>query len=118
MRMELGPEMSAEIVEGNGEKELRLQGELCLPALDDLRRFLLEAVNTGIFVSLRLDQITASDLGGYQLLCSAHRTFKRRGLRFSANGSTAEVRRAALAAGFHPECSTCRARDASCLWSV
>lgn len=62
------------VMELRNGKRLCLEGELTISNAADFRQGLLEALEQGDCLELDLDAVTAIDLAGLQLLCSAHRT--------------------------------------------
>ena len=62
------------VVELRNGRSLCLEGELTVSNAADLRQGLLEALEQSDRLELDMDAVTAIDLAGLQLLCSAHRT--------------------------------------------
>jgi ABC-type transporter Mla MlaB component len=62
------------VVKIRNGKRLCLDGELTVSNAAALREGLLAALAQGDQVELDLEEVTAIDLAGLQLLCSAHRT--------------------------------------------
>jgi len=83
-----------------GQPVLRLEGDLTLAHGDTLRQVLLTAAEAGGEVRLDLGGATAIDLCGMQLLCSAHRHWRERGLRLELATPPAWLAEAARLAGF------------------
>jgi anti-anti-sigma regulatory factor len=93
-----------------------LRGELCLATAAPVRTALLAALEAHDEVAIDLAATTEVDLGGLQLLCAAHRSFRGRGVALALRGASAEFRRKAEAGGFEPARSVCSVRDDTCLW--
>jgi ABC-type transporter Mla MlaB component len=62
------------VVELRNGRRLSLEGELTVSNAADLRQGLLAALEQSDRLELDLDAVTAIDLAGLQLLCSAQRT--------------------------------------------
>jgi anti-anti-sigma regulatory factor len=64
-------------------KTLEIEGECTLDRAVELKSLLLEALQDGGDLLLKLDKVTAVDLSFLQLLCSAHRAALRCGKGFA-----------------------------------
>lgn len=97
--------------------QLRLGGELTVANGAGLRERLLAAMEASDRVEIDLDQVTAVDLAGLQLLCSAHRTAVEQGKVVTLKDQSAPVlRQVRVSAGFvfHRSCRF--NPDAACFW--
>jgi anti-anti-sigma regulatory factor len=56
-----------------------LEGELTIQRANELRELLLAKLPVGDLIDLDLKRVSAIDIAGIQLLCSAHRTVKHGG---------------------------------------
>ena len=100
-----------------GDRAPRVEGELRIPEAGRLRDALLAALEPGGATVLDVSGVSDADLGGLQLLCSAHRTYRRRGARFELRGISEPLRLAARAAGFETRSMVCPHRVGDdCLW--
>ena len=115
-------------MQSNGDLQIRveaaadgrtvvLQGEVSMITGGMLRMALLDCLQAGASTKLDAAGITAIDLSGLQLLCSAHRTYVSRQAKFQFGGISETVRENARAAGY----DTCRSvcpyrREGNCLW--
>lgn len=75
--------------------QLCLEGELTVANGAALRERLLAAMEMGDRVEIDLERVTAVDLAGLQLLCSAHRTSVEKGKVLTLKDQAAEVLRQA-----------------------
>jgi anti-anti-sigma regulatory factor len=96
---------------------LRLNGQLTVEYMGELRKVLLDAMAAAATVLVELGSDSEADIAGLQMLCSAHRTFVARGGKFALKQGTSEafrriVRDAALLR--HQGCSL-NPHD-NCLW--
>ena len=100
-----------------GERWVRVEGELSVAGASELKNVLLEALETGEPAVADLSAVSAIDLAGLQLLCSAHRTFRGRESSFEVSERSQAVRTTAASAGFQMSSSVCPyRRDSDCLW--
>ncbi len=100
-----------------GATVVRLRGEVKLPNLRELREVLMEQLPSGRTVEMDLGCATAIDVCGLQLMCSAHRTFRKRSARFALQQKPDWLRTTASAAGYDPKTSVCPFRNGGdCLW--
>lgn len=117
-------ESSGEIavqVEGTDERRvLRVAGPLDIAHTAVLRRALMEASEAsgaGRSTVVDLAGVTAVDLCGLQLLCSAHRTFRAGGGGLSLQRQPAWFCQARAAAGFAASTQACGPQlCGDCLW--
>jgi anti-anti-sigma factor len=117
MDIDLGDEIQVRIEKVDGRKVVYVEGELALPAAGGLRLVLMEAMKAGQATVLDASGVTALDLCGLQLLCSAHRTYRRNGASLELRAEPPEVREIAQAAGFQGGGSACACPgDGRCLW--
>jgi anti-anti-sigma factor len=101
----------------DGRRDLRVRGEVSLPRLAPLRESLRQALETGRETVLDLSEVAGIDLCGLQIICSAHRTFRRRGGSLLTTNIPPAVRDFAAAAGFDAERSLCPDRnEGGCVW--
>jgi anti-anti-sigma factor len=100
------------------ERVVVLDGELRLAQADQARRELLDALRPGQTTVADLAGVTEVDLAGLQLICSAHRTYRKRQACFRVRGMPDGMRRTAEAAGFEAHRSVCpyRTADSGCIW--
>lgn len=110
-------EFAIRAADNQSARTLTVAGPLRLPHVESLRRALLENLEAGRATVLDLSGVTAVDLCGLQMLCSAHRTFQARGLALETVGAPAGFRASAHTAGFETRHSTCQmAQRELCLW--
>lgn len=103
---------------GNGRVVLKLQGELTVEYVGQLREALLERMMEQEDLLVNCDQVTAIDTFGFQLLCSAHRTSVAWKKRMSwQNGIPAVLAEAGEVVGFarYHACDLCP-EGQCCLW--
>jgi ABC-type transporter Mla MlaB component len=118
MRIDVGGACTCNTEQENGRRLVRIEGELGIAAVDDVRRVFVEVLTAGENATVTAAGLAAADLAGLQLLCSAHRSFRERGLSFEVQEMPEQLRLAAKGAGFDGRCSTCRYRDETCLWTA
>ena len=96
---------------------LRISGVLNADSAADLRGSLLGALESADDLELDLRGVSEIDLCGLQLLCSAHRTFRRAGREVTLTAASEAVWNAADAAGYDARNSVCSIRNGGhCLW--
>lgn len=99
------------------ERNVHIEGELSLLTAGRLRTILLDSLQPGARTVLHADGVSAVDLSGLQLLCSAHRTYLASGAFLALDGTPATMRDAAAHAGFDARHSVCPYRcGPDCLW--
>jgi len=108
-------------IEGSDEQRvLRVTGPLDIGHTAELRSALVEASqtsNAGSSTVIDLAGITALDLCGLQLLCSAHRSFAAQGSTIGLRDRPAWFSEAATAAGFTADTQACGpGLCGDCLW--
>lgn len=97
-------------------RTLYAEGDLTVLTAETLRTALLDLLAPGASVSLDTSSITAIDLSGLQLLCSAHRTFRSQNGVFELKGRSKALLESARGSGYDDH-SVCRFRsDGNCLW--
>ncbi|RJX23147.1 MAG: STAS domain-containing protein [Desulfobulbus sp.] len=101
----------------NDQRQLLLEGELTVNQAAILRRKLLDALAEGDWLEIDLDQVTAVDLAGLQLLCSAHRTAAAEGKRLTIkNTMVPALQEARTVSGFIMQ-QGCRFNSGTdCFW--
>jgi anti-anti-sigma factor len=118
--MDSGGEMAVQVEGTNERRVLRVAGPLDIAHTAALRQALVEASDgcgAGRSTVVDLAGVTAVDLCGLQLLCSAHRTFAARGGGLSLQCRPAWFCQASTAAGFAAGTQTCGPRlCGDCLW--
>ena len=115
--MDAASEIEVRLEEEGGHRVVHLQGELCLPNTGRVQRALMEGLATGQETVLDGAGVTAIDLAGLQLLCSAHRTYRRHGANFDLRSVPQGLQETARAAGYRACESICPFReDGICLW--
>ena len=117
MDTDLGGEIQVRTEQAAGRRVLHVEGELALATADRLRLVLMEDIEAGQTTVLDAGGVTALDLCGLQLLCSAHRTYRRLGASFELQATSPEFLDPASAAGcqaggFGCPCS----EDGPCIW--
>jgi len=117
MNCDTNTDFRMHVEEADGRRILRVCGELCLANLGMLRDGLKEQLQTEQTVCVDAAAITAVDLPGLQLLCSAHRTYRRAGAQLELQARPEVLRQAAACAGYDAGTSICPFRDHTCLWS-
>lgn len=95
-----------------------LEGDLRLPQADGVRRRLLDAMRPGQTTWADLSAVTDVDLAGLQLICSAHRGYRKHEAVFQVRGMPDWMRETAASAGFEAHHSLCpnRGKGITCLW--
>jgi anti-anti-sigma factor len=95
-----------------------LEGELTIQRANELKSLLLAKLPAGNLIDLDLKRVSAIDIAGIQLLCSAHRTVKNAGgnIRIAVQPSESIVnsmRKAGFARRYscNPNCKE------ACLWN-
>jgi anti-anti-sigma factor len=115
--MDDGDVIAVRIEESGGRRILRVDGEVCLNTAETLRSALTDALAGGREIVLDLGGVTSADLCALQLLCSAHRTFRKRGSDLTIESASERLRRAAALAGYDARTSICPyRRNDVCLW--
>ncbi len=116
--MEANNEIGISVESSPDGRMVRVRGTMCLPNLEVLRRALLDGLPSGQPATLDLSGVTAIDLSGLQLICSAHRTFRRRRMCFAVTQRPEWLRVAAGAAGYDASTSVCPFRvPGDCIWA-
>jgi len=106
-----------EPAEQGGTLVLRVAGELTIPYAGQFRGALLDALDGAGRVIVSLEGVTAMDITGLQLLCSAHRTATAREKGFGIEGTTnPAVTQAAGLAGFRRHVGCAVDVGKSCVW--
>jgi anti-anti-sigma factor len=96
----MADQLSIRVEQKDGGRVVHAGGELSLAVAAEMRDVLLAAAESGEPVALNLAGITAIDLCGLQLLCSAQRTFETRGGSFVLQEISDAVRSTASDAGY------------------
>ncbi len=66
--------MNFKLEPSGGASVLTLDGELTIEHAGELKKMLIEAMDSAESVDIKLEEVTGVDLSCLQLLCSAHRT--------------------------------------------
>ena len=111
-------DLTVRVEEREGGRILYLEGALCLPNAGRLSDLLKEQIAPERQLSLDLARVTSVDLCGLQLICSAHRTFRRAGARLELQAASDALRQMASCAGYEVHQSVCPFRDDTCLWRI
>lgn len=108
-----------EYTEDDGIKVLNIAGEMTIAHAARLRTVLLDAIEGAGHVAVEIEKVSAIDLTGLQLLCSAHRTACQRGGTFellSVEQSEAVAEAAGIAGLLHQaDCSGNEGKR--CIWT-
>lgn len=106
-----------ESAEEGGTLVLRVVGELTIPHAGQFREALLDAFDGAGRVIVSLEGVTAMDITGLQLLCSAHRSANAREKWFGVEGLTNPVpAEVAGLAGFRRHVGCAVDVGKSCIW--
>ncbi len=101
----------------NGALVLRVGGELTIPFAGEFTAALLDAFDTAGRVLVNLEGVSAVDITGLQLLCSAHRTACAREKGFDVEGLVNPVlAEAAVLAGFRRHVGCAVDVGKTCIW--
>lgn len=115
--MEPETELRLRVHEGEAGRTICAEGELSIATAARLQTALFDLLQPGSLTVLDASAVTAVDLTGLQLLCSAHRTYLANGAGFRSGGMSEVLRDAAIAAGFEAPHSSCpNRREGNCLW--
>ena len=96
---------------------VRLEGELSIVTAGSLRNALLDGLRPGSRTALDAAGVTAADLSGLQLFCSAHRTYRLQDAVLELAAMSNALQESAQAAGYECRRSVCPyRRDDDCLW--
>jgi anti-anti-sigma regulatory factor len=121
--MDSEDELAVHIEDTGRGRVLRVQGPVDLVNAAVLRQALAETVASGASDAVPsptvvdLAGVTAVDLCGLQLLCSAHRTFVAQCAPIYLRDAPEWFRQAAVAAGFRMDTLVCsHRRGEECLW--
>ena len=115
--MEDGFDIQIQTEEATGSRTVRVKGELTLATAGRVQRVLLEGVGPGTKTVLDGGGITAVDLCGLQLVCSAHRTYLLNEACFEFRPIPGHVEQTARTAGYDASVSVCPyRRDGNCIW--
>jgi two-component system, chemotaxis family, sensor kinase CheA len=109
--MEPSNKLRIELSEAGGNRLIRLEGELSAATGGRLRTALLDALRPERKTILDTAGLTAVDLSGLQLICSAHRTYLSRNAVIEIRGMPESIHEALRAAGFDPQQSVCPYRQ-------
>ena len=110
-------ELKLRVEHSGNTRTIHADGELSIMTAGDLRTALIEALQPGVSTVLEASGISAVDLAGLQLVCSAHRTYRTNEASFRFGGASETLRATAAAAGFESRHSSCPYRAGSdCLW--
>jgi len=123
--MDADGELTVHIEDTDGERVLRVDGPIDLATAAVLRQALADALQAcaageaGRSAVIDLAGVTAVDLCGVQLVCSAHRTFIARCASLQLRRMPEWFQQAAQAAGFATNTSICPRRQGDeCLWRI
>ena len=109
--------MTIEAEQSRETCSLKLDGEWTIERAQELKQLLLDAIGRAQHLILDAGKLTAADLSCLQILCSAHRTSVRAGIRITIKSSPSEVlKRAANDAGFFRTVNCRNIELADCLW--
>lgn len=120
-----GLKMNDEIMETNNGNDSRLtsdstiflEGTWTIERAPELRELLMEAAKTAEEVLIDVRQVKEVDLSCLQLLCSAHRTFAKRGAKLALHEDRSEAfEKAVRDAGYHNDAGCGQNYMESCLW--
>ena len=96
---------------------LRLDGSWTIERANELKRMLLEALNSGENIVIDLEGLTDLDLSSMQLFCSAHRTSLREGKYLALHERKSQsLKQMVREAGFARTLGCHKDPDKSCLW--
>ena len=114
-----GMDIQVQLEETNGDRIVSVEGELSLATAGQLRTVLLDRLQPGTKTILEASRITAVDLCGLQLICSAHRGAVLNGAGFELRGMPEQLRETARVAGYDACTSICPyRRDGNCMWKA
>lgn len=100
-----------------GTVVLKVGGELTIPFAGEFRGALLDAFDAAARVIVNLEGVSAADITGLQLLCSAHRSACAREKALCVEGMTNPVvAEAAGLAGFRRHVGCAVDVGKSCIW--
>ncbi|CAG0985698.1 hypothetical protein GEOBC_02079 [Geobacteraceae bacterium] len=103
--------------EQGGTFVLRVGGDLTIPFAGEFRGALLDAFDAAGRVVVNLEGVSAVDITGLQLLCSAHRSACAREKGFGVEGLTNSVLAEAVGlAGFRRHVGCAADVGKSCIW--
>ena len=106
-----------ETAEQGGALVLKVEGELTIPFAGEFRGALLDAFDAAGRVIVNLEGVSAVDVTGLQLLCSAHRSTYAREKWLGVEGLTNPVvAEAAALAGFRRHVGCEADVGKSCIW--
>lgn len=96
---------------------LCLDGELTVSRAAELKKMMIDALESSDTVEIDLDEVTGVDLSFLQLACSAHRTAITNGKEFFfSNGETEMLQQVREQAGFIFQRGCVHNPTKNCLW--
>lgn len=96
---------------------LTLEGDLTIGQALDLKAALLDAQKETMHLSVKVEEVTAIDITGLQLLCSTHRTMMKQQKEFTMNEFVLEdVRKTIGESGYARDRSCALDSTNTCLW--
>ncbi|MBF0369313.1 MAG: STAS domain-containing protein [Magnetococcales bacterium] len=107
-------EFTLDNADGNGT--LTLSGDITIQVATELKENLMKALDDEVkHLILSLDQVSALDLTGLQLICAAQRSVKNAGKSFTLAGAVPDAVRQAVVESGYVGCGG--AEDNSKLWT-
>jgi anti-anti-sigma regulatory factor len=109
--------MDVEITRSAERNVLKLKGSWTIERASELKRVLLEMLNSCEHMSIDLEELTDLDLSTMQLFCSAHRTSLRDGKQLALHeGKSQSVKQIVREAGFVRTLGCHKDPNKKCLW--
>jgi anti-anti-sigma factor len=97
---------------------LTIEGELVISRAHELKAALMDGFGERMTVELDLSKVSAIDISGLQVLCSAHRTALTKGGDLRISAMPTEIALAVRNSGFARRVACLPDMDRCCLWNV
>jgi anti-anti-sigma factor len=101
--METAGKLEIRVDESGGALVLHAEGTIGLATAAELRASLMNALGSGGATILDAARVSAADLCGLQLLCSAVQSWRARGATFRVEAASEVLTAAARSAGIEPQ---------------
>lgn len=109
--------MAVEMTRSGGTDVLKLKGSWTIERANELKRVLLEMLNSCEHMSIDLEELTDVDLSTMQLICSAHRTSLRDGKQLALHERKSQsLKQVVHEAGFVRTLGCHKDPTKKCLW--